>query len=76
MIIKLAFSDQNKDTWGLFKGLMEPIYTANALKWLKISFESRTVMLSIVATFEVAVGAVKLKMKIDTNDKNISTSSL
>ena len=75
MIIKLAFSDQNKDTWGLFKGLMEPIYTANALKWLKISFESRTVALTNFTTLGVIVGALyrrlKLKLKIYTNYLNM-----
>jgi hypothetical protein len=56
---------------------MDPINTLSILKSIKIKFASRTIVLSNLTTFGVAVGAtvqycrLKLKLKIDLNYTNI-----
>ena len=55
---------------------MDPISTPKAFKWLKIRFESSTMVHINVTTFGVAVGATVLAVEVedadDTNDKNVS----
>ena len=44
---------------------MDPIGTPKTLKWLKIRFESSTVVLTNVTTFGMAVGATVLAVKVE-----------
>ena len=44
---------------------MDPIDTPKAFKWLKIRFESSTMVLTNVSTFGVAVGAPVLVVEVE-----------
>ena len=68
MDIKSMFWDPKKDTFGRFGGLMDLIDTAKSFKWLKIRFESRTMVLTNVTTFGVAVGATVLAVEVEDED--------
>ena len=48
---------------------MNPIDTAKAFKWLKIWFESSTMVLTNVTTFGVAVGATVLEVEVEDEDR-------
>ena len=52
-----------------FERLMDPIDTSKAFKWLKIRFESSTMVLSKVTTFEVTVGATVLVVEVKVEDR-------
>jgi hypothetical protein len=47
---------------------MDPIGTPKAFKWLKIRFESSTMVLTNVTTFGVAVGAHVLEVEVEVED--------
>ena len=47
---------------------MDLIDTAKAFKTLKIRFESRTMVLTDVTTFGVAVGATVLTVEVEVED--------
>ena len=47
---------------------MDIINTAKAFKWLKIRFQSSTMVLTNVTTFGVAVGATVLSIKVEDED--------
>ena len=47
---------------------MDTIGTPKAFKWLKIRFESSTMVLTNVTTFGVAVGATVLSVEVDDVD--------
>ena len=49
---------------------MDIINTAKAFKWLKIWFESSTMVLTNVTTFGVAVGATVLTVEVEVEDGN------
>jgi hypothetical protein len=68
MAIKTMFWDQNKDTLERFEVPMDPIGTLKAFKWLKIRFESSTMVLTNVTTFGVAVGATVLAVEVEDED--------
>ena len=44
---------------------MDPIDTPNAFKWLKIRFESSTMVLTNVTTFELTVGATVFTVAVE-----------
>ena len=50
---------------GRFRGLMNLTDTTKAFKLLKITFESRTMVLTNVTTFGVAVGATVLTVEVE-----------
>jgi hypothetical protein len=52
-----------------FERLMDPIDTSNAFKWLKIRFESSSMVHTNVTTFEVAVGATVLEVEVEVEDR-------
>ena len=54
---------------GRFRGLMNLTDTTKAFQLLKITFESRTMVLTNVATFGVAVGATVLTVKVEVEDR-------
>ena len=54
---------------GRFGSLMDLIDTAKAFKTLKIRFESRTMVLTDVTTFGVAVGATVLTVEVEVEDR-------
>ena len=47
---------------------MDIINTTKAFKWLKIWFESRTMVLTNVTTFGVAVGVTVLAVEVEVED--------
>ena len=47
---------------------MNPIGTPKSFKWLKIRFESRTMVLTNVTTFGVAVGVTVLAVEVEVED--------
>ena len=47
---------------------MDIINTARAFIWLKIWFESRTMVLTNVTTFGVAVGVTVLAVEVEVED--------
>jgi len=53
---------------GRFRGLMNLTDTTKAFKLLKITFESRTMVLTNVTTFGVAVGATVLTVEVEDED--------
>ena len=64
MVINSMFRGPNKELMDRFERLMDPIDTAKAFKWLKIRFESSTMVLTTVTTFGVAVGATILVVEV------------
>jgi hypothetical protein len=48
---------------------MDLIDTAKAFKWLKIRFESSTMVLTNVMTFRVAVGATVFAVAVEVEDR-------
>ena len=54
---------------GRFGSLMDLIDTAKAFKTLKITFESRTMVLTDVTTFGVAVGDTVLTVEVEVEDR-------
>ena len=48
---------------------MDPKDTPEAFKWLKIRFESSTMVLTNVMTFGVAVGTTVLAVKVKIEDR-------
>ena len=54
---------------GRFQGLMNLTDTTKAFKLLKITFESRTMVLTNVTTFGVAVGATVLTVEVEVEDR-------
>ena len=48
---------------------MDSIDTPKALKYLKIRFESSTMVLTNVTTFEVAVGATVFSVEVKVEDR-------
>ena len=48
---------------------MDQIDTPKAFKWLKIRFESSTMVLTNVTTFGVAVGTTVLAVEVEVEDQ-------
>ena len=48
---------------------MDQIDTPRAFKWLKIRFESSTMVLTNVTTFGVAVGTTVLAVEVEVEDQ-------
>jgi hypothetical protein len=48
---------------------MNPIDKPKAFKWLKIWFESSTMVPTNVTTFEVAVGATVFSVEVEVEDR-------
>ena len=69
MAIKTIILDPNKGAFDRFEVSMDPIGAPKAFKWLKIRFESSTMVLTNVTTFGVAVGATVLAVKVEVEDQ-------
>ena len=48
---------------------MNPIGTPKSFKWLKIRFESSTMVFTNVTTFGVAVGVTVLAVEVEIEDR-------
>ena len=54
---------------GRFELSIDLIYSPKSFKPLKIRFESSTMALTYLTTFEVAVGATVVEVKVDVEDR-------